>query len=275
MDRSPVQKTKLLFITERIDAQDDDLAFSLQWIEEFERQGFVVSVICLKSGTYPSTFRVHSLGKEKGYSKIRQLCIFYKLIFTVPHDRVFVHLSPYFLALGSPYWFLTRKPVYLWYTHYAMSMSLRISVFLAKRMFAATPQSLPQYEGNPKKTIVNHGVNSDFWKAAESTLEDEGNPHNLVSIHRLSRSKRLELVIRALALLPAKYTLTVYGRALDPVYFEELQALVKVLKLEKRVTFKGPVPMKVTLFSSFKTLKESYLQGSRTHAGATQCVSAL
>jgi glycosyltransferase involved in cell wall biosynthesis len=65
----------------------------------------------------------------------------------------------------------------------------------------------------------------------------------------LSRSKRLDLALRALALLPAEYTLTHYGRMQDPgsadevAYGNEVVALVKELGLHDRVRFMGSVPM--------------------------------
>lgn len=261
----------MLFVTERINEEDDDLAFVVQWIQEFEAQGFNVEVICLKKGVYTKSFPVHSLGKEKGVGKIRELLEFYRLIFSLKYDRVFIHLSPFWGALGSPLWFFKRMPVYLWYTHYKMSLSLRITALLARRMFAATPQSLPHYNGNPKKTIVNHGVDVDFWKGDTAMLQKEIEPYAMVSIHRLSRSKRIELAIKALTLLPPQYTLTVYGRALDPEYFSELQTLVATEKLESRVFFKGPVPMpelrevypryRLMINMAYETIDKTMLEG--------------
>ncbi len=243
-DPRPISNgVKILFITERINEQDDDLAFVIEWIEEFRRQGFEVEVICLYRGFFNGSFAVHSMGKERRFGKLHQLARLLWFIVSLKYDRVFVHLSPVYLTAGSWWWFVTRKPVYLWYTHYAMTIHVRIAALIAKRMFAATPQSLPQYNGNPKKTIVNHGIPVDFWVPPEGHLEAEGDPYHLVSIHRLSRSKRLELVIEALALLPSPYHLSVFGRPLEEAYFIELKELTKKLNLDSRVVFHGPVPM--------------------------------
>ena len=153
-----------------------------------------------------------------------------------------MHMNPEYVTLGGWYWFTMRKPIYLWYTHYTTHIHLRISGILCKRMFAATPQSLPQYEGNPKKTIVGHGIDMNFWKDG-IPKEITASPFNLVSVHRICRSKRLELGILALKHLPEEYTLTVYGRDVEKDYYAELNDLVKKEGLEKRVIFKGPVPM--------------------------------
>jgi glycosyltransferase involved in cell wall biosynthesis len=62
-------------------------------------------------------------------------------------------------------------------------------------------------------------------------------------VHRLSRSKRLEIAIKALTFLPESYTLTVYGMEAESDYVAELRLLVAALGLASRVTFKGSIPM--------------------------------
>lgn len=233
---------KLLFITQKINENDDDLAFVVLWIKEFINQGASVNVICLEKGDFDDSFPVFSLGKEKGFGKFKRIFIFFKLIFSLKYDRVFVHMNPEYVTLGGWFWFIARKPIYLWYTHYTTHVHLWISGFLCRRMFAATPQSLPQYEGNPKKTIVGHGIDMDFW-GDNLPKENNASIFNLVSVHRICRSKRLELGILALKYLPKEYTLTVYGRDVEKDYYAELVVLIKKEGLEERVIFKGPVPM--------------------------------
>ncbi len=234
---------KLLFITQKIHEKDDDLAFTILWIKEFIAQGVEVEVICLEKGEYHDTFPVHSLGKENGTSKVQQIMRFLKLIRTLQYDAVFVHMNTEYITLGGWYWWLMRKPIYLWYTHYKMHIHMRISGWLSTRMFAATKQSLPQYEGNPKKVITGHGIDIDFWNT--QIIEDQNNrdAKKLLTVHRICRSKRLELVIKSLKHLPKEYTLDVYGRDVEQDYAQEMRALVAREDLKDRVFFKGPVPM--------------------------------
>lgn len=231
---------RLLFITQKIHENDDDLAFTILWVEEFIKQGFDVEVICLEKGDFSGSFPIHSLGKEKGVELFGRTFRFLKLIFTLKYDRVFVHMNPEYFTIGGWWWALRGTPSYLWYTHYTMTIHLWLAGIFAKYLFAATPQSLPQYEGNSKKVILGHGIDVSFWGPLPP---NEPDPYNLISVHRLSRSKRLGLVIEALALLPEHYTLTVYGRAIDPTYFQELKDRVSALALDARVSFMGPVPM--------------------------------
>ena len=233
----------LLFITQKLHTQD---VFGALWIREFLRKGYQVQVICLEGGDIPfvlqeeSSCSIHSLEKERGVSRLRQIFRFWKLILTLHYDRVFIHMSPVWGGLGA-WWFWPRRvPTYLWYTHYKMQWGLRVLGWYAKRMFCATAQSLPQYERSPKKVVTGHGIDLDTWPKRENQSE---NPHRLLVVHRLSRSKRLEITLRALADLPQEYTLDVYGIEAEPDYVAELQQLVDQLQIRDRVTFHGTVPM--------------------------------
>ena len=237
------KRKKLLFITQKIHENDDDLACVILWIKEFIKQGIDVKVICLEKGDFDNSFEVHSLRKEQGKGRVRRGLRFLKLIFTLKYDRVFVHMNPEYFTLGGWYWFIRRVPMYLWYTHYTMHAHMRLAGWLCKRMFAATKQSMPQYEGNPKKIITRHGIDLDFWLSSSSVSENKNDPKNLLTVHRLCRSKRLELVIKALKHLPKEYNLTIYGRDVEKDYVQELHELVERESLQERVVFKGPVTM--------------------------------
>ncbi|MCK5591484.1 MAG: glycosyltransferase [Candidatus Pacebacteria bacterium] len=233
---------KLLFLTQKIHQDDDDLAFVILWINEFIRQGFEVEVVCLEKGKFDDSFPVYSLGKENGAGKFKRVFKFLKYIFTLKYDKVFVHMNPEYITLGGWWWFLTCKPIYLWYTHYTMHIHIRMAGLFCKRMFAATKQSMPQFDGNSKKVVLGHGIDVDFW-CEEYIHEKNRSLYSLVSIHRLCRSKRLEKAIETLKYLPDKYTLSVYGRDMEKKYVEELKKIIKKNNLEERVKFYGQVPM--------------------------------
>lgn len=230
---------KLLFITQKIHEQDDDLAFVTQWVDEFIKNDLDTQVLCLEKGEFDDRFPVYSLGKERGLGKIRRIINFYKFIFSHKYDYVFIHMNPEYFTLGGFWWKLQGSKMFLWYTHYTTHIHLKLAAFFSTYMFAATKQSLPQYDNNPKKTVTGHGVDVAYWQAANRCV----NPQKLAMVHRLSRSKRIEIGIKALQLLPSEYTLDIYGRAIDPEYFSELQDLVTKLNVNDRVTFHGPLPM--------------------------------
>src|SRR4029077_9428208 len=103
-------RQRLLFVTQKIREDDDDLAFVILWVKEFIRQGFHVEVICLEKGAFDDSFPVHSLGKESGGGKIARALKFLRLIATLKYDRVFVHMNPEYITLGGWLWFVRRKP---------------------------------------------------------------------------------------------------------------------------------------------------------------------
>lgn len=241
---------RLLFITPKIKEDDNDFAFAALWVKEFANQGFKVTVICLEKGKHsfdPKEVKVYSLGRERGWPTWLSFLWFQILIWKIKHERVFVHMNPRWLAAYWLRWFIGRKPTYLWYTHYTQPLSLKISATFVKRMFAATKDCLPQYEGDPRKIITGHGIDLNFWDTNQLS-ESEMEPYNhLLAVHRISRSKRIDIVLRALKLLPKHYILTHYGRPMnpkeDPVYYEELQELINSPELSGRVKFMGPVTM--------------------------------
>lgn len=236
----------LLFITQKLHGQD---AFAVQWINGFRRKGYDVTVLCLEwrpeeissvLDTADLSFPVHSLGKENSRGKISQILTFWRLIGTLKYDRVFIHMTPVWGLFGAPVWVLRRMPVYLWYTHYKMQIGLWLIGQYGKRMFCATRQSLPQYDASPKKVVVGHGIDLSFWPKRANVATS---PKHLLVVHRLSRSKRLEIVLHALVLLPG-YTLDIYGMDAEPEYAREMRELAGTLGLSDRVSFKGSAPAK-------------------------------
>lgn len=237
---------KLLFVTQKLHGQD---AFTILWVEAWQRRGYDVTVLCLEwdekaalaalGREKPVSFAVRSLGKEQGVSKLSSILRFLGIIATARYDRVFIHMTPVWGAIGAPVWILRRTPVYLWYTHYKMQLGLKALGWYGKRLFCATPQSLPDYEDNPKKVVVGHGVDIAYWPKRENTCAD---PTKLLVVHRLARSKRLELVLRAVSQLPPAYTLDIYGIEAESDYVAEMATLTRELGLENRVVFHGTVP---------------------------------
>ena len=238
---------RLLFITPKIHEKDDDFAFTSLWAKAFAAAGFEVTVICGHKGETSLTMPVISVGGEKGWPHWKSFLYFQKLILTIPHDRVFVHMNPRWLAAGAWYWWLRRIPTYLWYTHYTQPLSLRIADKIVKRIFCAMKESLPQYNNDPRKVITGHGIDTVFWDVPALPDAEREPATHLLAVHRISRSKRLDLVLRALELLPPEYTLTHYGRPQDPgddvAYEQEMKRLIESPKLQGRVKFMGSVPM--------------------------------
>lgn len=238
---------RLLFITQKLHGQD---AFGILWIRAFQAKGYDVEVICLEwrpeeaartLGVDSVDIGVHSLGKENGTGKLAQILRFLRLVASLHYNRVFIHMSPVWGLFGAPVFIARRVPVYLWYTHYKMQAGLWLLGHYAKRLFCATPQSLPQYDKSPKKVVVGHGIDLAYWPKRANHAKDH---HKLLVVHRLSRSKRLELVLRAMVILPTQYTLEIFGIDAEKDYADEMRRLTTDLGLDGRVTFRGTIASK-------------------------------
>lgn len=238
---------RLLFITPRIDERHDDLAFASLWVKAFADAGYDVTVVAGEIGTHSLPFPVHSVGHEQGGSWLQSFLRFQKLILTLKYDRVFVHMNTRWLAAGSWYWRLRRIPAYLWFTHYTRPPTLRFGEIALKRLFAATAECLPHYDGDPRKVVTGHGIDTAYWNVPEAPEAERAPVTDLLVVHRISRSKRFEIVLKALALLPPEYRVTHYGKpqdpSQDPAYAAEIDGLVSSLGLKNRVRFMGAVPM--------------------------------
>jgi glycosyltransferase involved in cell wall biosynthesis len=244
---------KLLFITQKLHGQD---AFGVLWANAFAARGYDVTVLCLEwqpekmREVLPGVelnFKVLSMGKDKGIGKVGVIFNFWKHILAHKSDRVFVHMAPVWGLLGAPVWIIRRTPAYLWYTHYKMQAGLWLMALYGKRLFCATEQSMPMYPStssgqvHAKKVVTGHGIDRTFWPRRENHTTE---PHKLLMVHRLARSKRAELCIKALTHLLTFFTLDIYGQEVEPDYAAELKALVAELGLAERVRFLGSAPVK-------------------------------
>ena len=238
---------KLLFFTPKIDESHDDFGFTSLWARAFADAGFEVTVVCTAKGPTSLTMPVISLGGENGVPRWKQILAFWKLLLTTPHDRAFVHMTPRWLFLGCWYWWVKRIPCYLWFTHYTNTISLKIGSRVVKRIFTATKECVPHYDESPKKVVTGHGIDTHFWTTNEVPDADREPATHLLAVHRISRSKRFELVLKTMAKLPPTYRLTHYGRPqdprYDPTYQQEIESLIESLGLKDRVELKGSIPM--------------------------------
>lgn len=254
---------KLLIITQKVDKNDDVLGFMHRWIAEFAQYYQSITVICLYSGQYslPSNVKVLSLGKEKNKGKLSYLVNFYKYIFfgDLEYDQVFVHMNPVYLILVGWLWRLRGKSVGLWYTHKQVDMKLRIAEKFANVVFSASKESfrLP----TNKLLVTGHAIDTELFipvaKPAtinREVLDKEGRKFNILTIGRISRTKKLDVLIDACAeLLKSNlhFELIIVGKPLttdDVIYDAELKKkIASTPGLGSAVKFVGSIPYEQTI----------------------------
>ena len=244
----------LLIITQKVDVNDDNLGFFHAWLEKFSLKASYLIVIGQYKRVYnlPFNVKVFSLGKEKNYSKFRQLFNFYILLFKnlSKVDAVFVHMIPMWAVLCYPLSFFFRKKVYLWYVHKSINFWLKISEKLVFKIFTASKESfrLP----SKKVIITGHGIDIERFKIRpQEFYELKPRITKLKIIHagRIAPVKNQEILIKAADILVNQkkiknFQIQIIGRPIlkpDFKYLENLKKFVSEKKLENFVKFLGKV----------------------------------
>lgn len=249
---------RLLIITQKIDENDDVLGFFHRWVEEFAKHSERVVVIAQFVGKYslPQNIEVFSLGKEKGYSKIRQLFNFYKLLFkNLPKtDAVFVHMIPLWVVLGWPLFKIYRKKVYLWYVHKSVNFMLKLAEKIVAKIFTASPESFKLK--SEKIIITGHGIDAE---KLIPLLRSGQAKFKIITAGRIAPTKNLDILIEACDILNKKkfdFTVEIAGRPIlekDKIYFEKIRNLIKDKRLDEIIFFVGSIP--------YKNIAEFYQSG--------------
>lgn len=231
---------RLLIVTQAVDSNDPVLGFFTRWIEEFAKRVESVEVICLKLGEFnsPKNVRVHSLGKERGASRMTYVFNFFRYIWCLrrDYDTVFVHMNPEYVILGGPLWRLWGKRVALWYNHPHGGARLFLAALFAGAIFYTSPSAASARFARARQMPV--GIDTVLFAPqpvarARNALYMQG---------RIMRSKRVDIALAALRLLRERMpaTLTLVGPE-DPAYARELRADFSDLITAGAVVFKGPV----------------------------------
>lgn len=214
---------RLLILTQKVDKDDPVLGFFHTWIIEFSKHCDSIVVICLYKGQYnlPSNVQVLSLGKEKGESKFKYLFNFYKYIFTLKYDSVFVHMNQEYILLGGKIWRLLGKKVYMWRNHHSGSILTDIAAFFCNKIFCTSQFS---YTNKFKKTIIMPvGIDLNTFKANQSISRIT---NSVLSLGRVAPSKKIHILIDEIEKInDLELVVNIYGDALpaDQKYLDGLK----------------------------------------------------
>ena len=234
---------KLLIITQVVDKDDFILGFFHRWIQEFAAHCEMVTVVCLREGkhTLPTNVRVFSLGKERGrVSRLRYAARFLRIIWRerANYTNVFVHMNHEYVLLGGLLWKSLRKPTVLWYVHKSVTWKLRLALPLIFRVATASKESFRLTIA--KVVVVGLGIDTKFFAPRDTHISSDTT--KLLSVGRLSPTKRHELSIRTLALLGQDTELSIVGapaRGGDEEYEKTLHVYAKELGVIGKVHFLG------------------------------------
>jgi len=234
---------RLLIFTQILDRNDDVLGFFHKWAEEFAKNIKQLQIVCLFEGEHslPPNVSVYSLGKEDGSSKLAQIYRFYKYIFSLKYDTVFVHMNPEYIVLGGLLWRASHKRVALWYTHRAVHWKLRVATMFSNKVFSASGYSFRLK--TDKLRVLGHGIDVDSFVCG-----DAPKGLHIATIGRITPIKDQVTLVRAAKILKdqgGKFTVSIIGSTateMDVSYETKLTSLVKELDLAGEIGFVGSIP---------------------------------
>jgi len=234
---------KLLIVTQKADSSDPILGFFHRWLTVFSSHVEQLTVVAQRVGKFSLSPNVSvvSLGKEQGRARWLQIIRFWWLQWRLrgQYDAVLVHMTPVWVILGWPVWFLLRKRPYLWYETRRGSRRLSLALFFVRKVFCATVQGLPA--PHRKQVVTGHGIDTDNFRPDFSRRESG----LIVAVGRITRSKRYDIILRAFAALPQTYRLQIAGGMItraDEAEWSMLQSLIRELKIFGRVTVRWVDP---------------------------------
>lgn len=218
----------LLFITQKVDKKDDVLGVYHEWIRGLADRYSHVSVVCLYRGEVdlPDNVSVYSLGKEEGgasaFSRLRYVLRFYRYLWKLRgrYSQVFVHMNKEYVVLAGLWWKLSRIPVLFWYNHPKADVWARLAMKLSRAVFYTSPYAASSGEKNAHRMPV--GILVPAMLRSKDSRSGK-----VVYVGRISKVKRVDVLLDAARKLSAGYPLRIIG---DPVdrkedldYFTELK----------------------------------------------------
>lgn len=200
------------------------------------------------------------------------------MLFPLVLAKVFGIRGPYVLTLqdGDPYekvferWFIRPvAPVLNWGFHNA-TMVQAISTYLAtwpkRRGYKYNVEIIPN--GASVESSQEY-PRTELDALARSLGKKEGDVF-LLSIGRLVHQKAIDVVIRALALLPAHVCLVVVGEGPDR---QQLETLARTLGVESRVQFVGHVDRNET--AKYRKVCDIFVLPSRSEGQGISFLSTM
>jgi len=144
-------------------------------------------------------------------SKSKNVCLF--------------HMTTRSLLIMAPILRLFRVPIFLWYSHQARPLSLKLTLPLIDLIFSPTNRTFPI--NTDKVFATGHGLVLSNRKE-EFEIKENQKKGNILVIGRVARVKRIENLLIAASKLPrGNISIECIGPIQDPPYLEQLKELAR------------------------------------------------
>ncbi|MBU1131196.1 glycosyltransferase [Patescibacteria group bacterium] len=250
------QKLKILYITQKVDFNDDLLAAIHSWLEDLAGKVNKLYIVCLYKGEVklPDNCQVFSLGKEQGISRLKYILKFYKvvipLIFTKKINGIFIHMNEIYIFLLLPlrlFLKIFNIPIVWWKAHGKIINYSKLALNFVDRVVTSAPSAFKVK--TPKKRVIGQGIDIQKFKPLD-VIKENKNLINIIAIGRLSPVRNYELLLKAVRqvldnLPETKLKVSIYGgvpQGKNQEYHQQLIKLREELNLQNIVSFKGAVP---------------------------------
>jgi glycosyltransferase involved in cell wall biosynthesis len=231
---------RLVFVTQQVDPGHPALAATVPMLRALSARVDEVVVLADRAlpEVLPPNCRVRSFGArtQAGRGARFESALVAELARRPGPAAVVAHMCPIYAVLAAPLARPLGVGVLLWYTHWSVSLTLRLAERLSSVVLSVDRRTFPIESA--KVRGIGHGIDLSEFSCANGAP-----PHpdlRAVALGRYSRAKGLDVVLRALRLalddgLDAR--LEVYGPALNPDEREHrgrLERLVEELDLGRR-----------------------------------------
>jgi glycosyltransferase involved in cell wall biosynthesis len=256
MDKLQNKKLSLLYVTQKVDFNDDLLGAVHTYLSSLAKQADKLYVICLFKGEVrlPENCQVFSLGKEGGENNLKYVLNFYRfvlpLIFKKQINGIYIHMNQIYVYLLLPFRPILKLfhiPLVWWKAHANLNWQSKLARHFVDRV--VTSVAVAYNIKTPKRIVVGQGIDTERFRPWPSTLAD-GRNIRIAVIGRLSPIRKYDLLLKAIKkvsedLPEVKLKVSIYGQpanAGQQAYYDGLKTLQSELGLEDMVFFKGSVP---------------------------------
>jgi glycosyltransferase involved in cell wall biosynthesis len=226
----------LLLFNLSLDEDDPSLSFTSKWVKQLSLNYNEVHLITLRKGKYyeienVSTYEVFSK-QGKAFSLFKFFYFLTYILLKKSISRCFCHMNPLFLALTFGSLRLFRIKTILWYTHPSITFKLRVASLFSNKIITASKKSFPIKSHKVKS--IGHAIDTKLFKKTVF------NKKYISCVGRISKSKNIDVLIKAFSLLNIDRQLMIVGSPLtseDILYKNSLVDLINDLNIKNKVKF--------------------------------------
>jgi glycosyltransferase involved in cell wall biosynthesis len=189
-----VRRSRVVFITQRIDAGHPNLGATVGMIRALAERVDEVGVLALSAvpDTLPSNCAVRTFGASTQPARTARFAVAMADEARRRPLAVIAHMSPVFALLAAPFARPVGSPVILWFTHWKDSRTLRLAERVSSAVATVDVTSFPF--ASPKVNAIGHAVDV---AALPCRPAPQNGTLRALALGRTSAAKDLEALIRA------------------------------------------------------------------------------